>query len=82
MIVEVWTLTVDHPDDGFTTSVHASEAETLAELQGLHVQLLPEAPVSDEDVVQELCDMGYVIYIEEHSVDAEAKQHPLGGGKQ
>ena len=73
MKVTVWTLTVDHPDDGIITTVHPDEAGCLRELDDLWVQagLSGATPAG---VVQSLCDNGYVIYINEHKV--EVREEP------
>lgn len=60
----IWTLTVDHPNDGITTTVHTAKSGAEAELDALWIQAdLPEHP---DGTIQSLCDNGYVVYIKEH----------------
>jgi hypothetical protein len=68
--VALTTLTVDHPNAGITTTVHPDEQSALDSLASLweHMDL---GPVGPQGVVQELCDSGYVIYIEDHQVEIE-----------
>ncbi|HEY5857761.1 MAG TPA: hypothetical protein VIW24_27925 [Aldersonia sp.] len=66
--VRVCTLTVDAPSaSGIATSVHASEDDAIAHLRS---KFDPEGDFADsENVVQSFCDNGFVVYIEEHTIE-------------
>ena len=67
--VQVWTLTVEHPNAGITTTVYSTEQEALAELQEWYRQMYQDpTPIPDADIVQALCDSGYCIYLDCHTL--------------
>lgn len=62
----VWTLTVDSPTAGMLTSVHASEEDLETSMGERFGGYVATELNNHEELVQALCDQGFVIKIDRH----------------
>jgi hypothetical protein len=75
MWVKVWVCAVESHESTTTAFVARSEEAMLASLRDNWGAEIGEDEVSDENLVQYLCDGGLIIWTDCQVVDAEAVRH-------